>query len=194
MLPALQLARVLPLALTPNRRNTHKPAHKHMQLVPPTHTPQHNFHHFHRFTRPAAVIPKENNFQQPGQRYRSWDPARQDRFVQRVSDVLNDPRCTQVGSARARHAAQPQIGRFGDVGSDCEKGCPRRCCHPRPLLSMPRLYGRGACPPSARPTQRTLLPRLLQEIRRVWLGMLSQCDAGMGQKVAAKLQAAGSAL
>jgi hypothetical protein len=29
----------------------------------------------------------------------------------------------------------------------------------------------------------------LQEIRRVWLGMLSQCDAGLGQKLAAKLQA-----
>ena len=30
-----------------------------------------------------------------------------------------------------------------------------------------------------------------QEIRRIWLGMLSQCDAGLGQKLAAKLQAAG---
>jgi catalase len=33
-------------------------------------------------------------------------------------------------------------------------------------------------------------PRCTQEIRRVWLGMLSQCDQGLGQKLAAKLQAA----
>jgi len=29
----------------------------------------------------AAVIPKENNFQQPGQRFRSFDPARQVRHT-----------------------------------------------------------------------------------------------------------------
>ncbi|PSC73747.1 catalase isozyme 1 [Micractinium conductrix] len=72
--------------------------------------------------RERAVIPKENNFQQPGARYRSFDPARQDRFIARVADILLHPRTTQ-------------------------------------------------------------------EIRRVWLGMLSQCDSGLGQKLAAKLQA-----
>ena len=44
----------------------------------------------------AVVIPKENNFQQPGQRYRSWDAARQDRFVGRIADLLGHARCTQV--------------------------------------------------------------------------------------------------
>jgi hypothetical protein len=30
----------------------------------------------------------------------------------------------------------------------------------------------------------------VQEIRRIWLGMLSQCDKSLGQRLAAKLQAA----
>lgn len=55
-----------------------------------------------------------------------------------------------------------------------------------------------ALPRHARPdpSTRPLLPTPahcpcpLQEIRRVWLGMLSQCDQSLGQKVAAKLQAA----
>lgn len=33
---------------------------------------------------------------------------------------------------------------------------------------------------------------LLQEVRRVWLGYMSQCDASLGQRIAAKVQAAGS--
>lgn len=33
-----------------------------------------------------------------------------------------------------------------------------------------------------------LLP---QEIRRIWVGYWSQCDAMLGQKIAAKLQSAG---
>ena len=32
----------------------------------------------------------------------------------------------------------------------------------------------------------------LQEVRRVWLGYMSQCDASLGQRIAAKVQAAGS--
>ncbi|KAJ8421692.1 hypothetical protein Cgig2_020683 [Carnegiea gigantea] len=44
--------------------------------------------------REKTVIPKENNFKQPGDRYRSWDPARQERFVKRWVDVLSDPRVT----------------------------------------------------------------------------------------------------
>lgn len=71
--------------------------------------------------REKAIIVKENNFQQPGVRFRSFDPARQDRFVGRLSDMLSDPRVTQ-------------------------------------------------------------------EIRRVWVGYMSQCDAKLGQKLAAKLQ------
>lgn len=49
--------------------------------------------------REKAVIAKENNFAQPGARFRSWDPARQERFVNRVADMLLDPRNTQVGCA-----------------------------------------------------------------------------------------------
>lgn len=76
--------------------------------------------------RERAVIAKENNFQQPGVRFRSWDPARQQRFIDRLTgDILLDPRCTA-------------------------------------------------------------------EIRRVWVGYLSQCDKNLGQRVAAKLQGAGA--
>jgi catalase len=32
----------------------------------------------------------------------------------------------------------------------------------------------------------------LQEVRRVWIGYLAQCDASLGQKVAAKLQSNGA--
>lgn len=90
--------------------------------------------HAERFPTPAAplsgprtreVIAKENNFEQPGVRYRSWDAARQQRFVGRVADMLLDPRCTR-------------------------------------------------------------------EIRRIWVGYLSQCDAGLGQKLAVRLQQGGA--
>jgi catalase len=40
------------------------------------------------------VIAKENNFQQPGERYRSWDPDRQERFIGRMAKALSDPRLT----------------------------------------------------------------------------------------------------
>lgn len=45
--------------------------------------------------REKAVIPKENNFQQAGERFRSFDPARQDRFIKRIVELLSDPRVTQ---------------------------------------------------------------------------------------------------
>jgi len=45
--------------------------------------------------RDRAVIPKENNFKQPGERYRSFDSARQERFTARVLDMLMDPGCTK---------------------------------------------------------------------------------------------------
>ena len=44
--------------------------------------------------RERAVIAKENNFSQPGARFRSFDPARQERFVGRVVDMLSDARLT----------------------------------------------------------------------------------------------------
>lgn len=75
--------------------------------------------------REKMVIAKENNFQQPGERYRSWDPARQERFLNRQTENLSDPRCTK-------------------------------------------------------------------ELRKIWIGYFSQMDASLGQKLAARLQAAGA--
>jgi catalase len=75
--------------------------------------------------RERAIIPKENNFQQPGERYRSWDPARRERFVTRLAEVVGHPRTTK-------------------------------------------------------------------EIRRIWIGYMSQCDVELGRKLAAKLQSQGS--
>ena len=76
--------------------------------------------------REWGVIPKENNFQQPGERFRSFDAARQDRFIERLCGIIGDGRATP-------------------------------------------------------------------EIRRVWVGYLTQCDAGLGKRVAAKLQSMGAA-
>ncbi|RAL50410.1 hypothetical protein DM860_016877 [Cuscuta australis] len=44
--------------------------------------------------RDKCVIEKENNFKQPGDRYRSWDPDRQDRFINRWVKSLSEPRVT----------------------------------------------------------------------------------------------------
>lgn len=78
--------------------------------------------------REREVIAKENNFKQAGERFRSFDADRQERFVSRVVDVvLGDSRCTA-------------------------------------------------------------------EIRRVWLGYLTQCDRNLGARVASKLQKSGAAL
>ena len=76
--------------------------------------------------RTRGIIPLENNFVQPGARWRSWDPARQGRFVDRLVGIVGDPRTTP-------------------------------------------------------------------EIRRIWVGYLSQCDAGLGERVAQALTARGAA-
>ena len=44
--------------------------------------------------RERAVIVKENNFQQPGERFRSFDAARQERFITRICEVIGDSRAT----------------------------------------------------------------------------------------------------
>jgi len=75
--------------------------------------------------REKMMIAKENNFAQPGERFRSFDAARQERFVGRVVDMLGDARCTK-------------------------------------------------------------------EIRRIWVGYWSQADAGLGSRIAAKLQSMGA--
>jgi catalase len=45
--------------------------------------------------REKTTIAKENNFKQPGERFRSWDSARQSRFITRVCDMLGDARLTK---------------------------------------------------------------------------------------------------
>ncbi|GMP49284.1 hypothetical protein CsSME_00016321 [Camellia sinensis var. sinensis] len=44
--------------------------------------------------RDKCVIEKENNFKQPGERYRSFAPDRQERFIRRWVEALSDPRVT----------------------------------------------------------------------------------------------------
>ena len=46
-------------------------------------------------SREKVIIEKEDNFTQPGDRYRSWDPARQERFRQRFLQMLLHPRTTK---------------------------------------------------------------------------------------------------
>jgi len=45
-------------------------------------------------TRSKRVIAKENNFNQPGERFRSWLPDRQERFIRRFADALCDVKVT----------------------------------------------------------------------------------------------------
>lgn len=44
--------------------------------------------------REKVIIQKENNFVEPGRRYRSWTPDRQDRFVNQWLTALSDNRVT----------------------------------------------------------------------------------------------------
>ena len=46
----------------------------------------------------GQALVQENNFKQPGDRYRSFDPARKERFVKRLAEVVGDARCTKVTS------------------------------------------------------------------------------------------------
>ncbi|WZZ72630.1 hypothetical protein YC2023_084000 [Brassica napus] len=41
-----------------------------------------------------CIIEKENNFEEPGDRYRSFTPERQERFIGRWIDALSDPPIT----------------------------------------------------------------------------------------------------
>lgn len=41
------------------------------------------------------MIEKENNFQQAGELYRTFDEARQERFIKRVVERLTSPRVTK---------------------------------------------------------------------------------------------------
>ncbi|KAH0868730.1 hypothetical protein HID58_075752, partial [Brassica napus] len=44
--------------------------------------------------RGSCIIEKENNFEEPGDRYRSFTPERQERFIGRWIDALSDPPIT----------------------------------------------------------------------------------------------------
>ncbi|CAN6925044.1 unnamed protein product [Brassica oleracea] len=44
--------------------------------------------------RERCIIEKENNFKEPGDRYRSFTPERQERFIGRWIDALSDPPIT----------------------------------------------------------------------------------------------------
>ena len=46
--------------------------------------------------REKMCIAKENNFAQAGARFRSFDPARQERFINRIAGMLTAPRVSQV--------------------------------------------------------------------------------------------------
>lgn len=115
------------------------------------------------------IIAKENNFQQPGERFRSWDPARQERFLKRFADMMADPRCTP---------GEPQ-GPMPCLVSGAD-GCRRRC------RLLPFLPAARCC----RAGRLTALPVSLPvtEVRNVWLGYWSQADASLGQRLASKLQ------
>jgi len=45
-------------------------------------------------TRTKTVIPKENNFKQAGDRFRSWSREEQQRFIERTAGWLNHPRAS----------------------------------------------------------------------------------------------------
>ena len=55
------------------------------------------------------MIEKENNFAQPGARYRSWEPARQQRFITRISEIIGDPRASQVSSSMECAVSCPYV-------------------------------------------------------------------------------------
>ncbi len=44
--------------------------------------------------RVRGTIPKTDDFTQPGERYRSFEPERQARFVKRIAALLGGPRVT----------------------------------------------------------------------------------------------------
>lgn len=204
-----------------------------------TATTPHSTPHFNPHATPAAVIPKENNFQQPGQRYRSWDPARQVRCCSRraacpcllrfrgacaAALLLPVPRwrCRRRGSRAPAASGSQSPTLIMPLMCTCHcrsasSSASPTCCWTRAAhrsaqlrclfvaLPIQPAWGVAAAEqllldftaprwPKCQCLRPTLLPPHCpappQEIRRVWLGMLSQCDQGLGQKLAAKLQAA----
>lgn len=61
-----------------------------------------------------VVIAKENNFKQAGERFRSFDKARQERFVGRVLGMLLDARW--VGTVQERFGSVFRMGLLPGYG------------------------------------------------------------------------------
>ncbi|KAL0690377.1 hypothetical protein Bca4012_090055 [Brassica carinata] len=58
--------------------------------------------------RERCIIEKENNFKEPGDRYRSFTPERQERFIGRWIDALSDPPIThEIRSIWISYWSQP---------------------------------------------------------------------------------------
>ncbi|KAM0004245.1 putative catalase [Helianthus debilis subsp. tardiflorus] len=63
-----------------------------------------------KFYTRECVIEKENNFKQPGDRFRSFSPDRQERFINRIVGGLSDPRVThEVRSIWVSYWSQKKI-------------------------------------------------------------------------------------
>ncbi|THG11456.1 hypothetical protein TEA_005520 [Camellia sinensis var. sinensis] len=73
--------------------------------------------------RDKVIIEKENNFKQPGERYRSWSPdrqERQERFICRWVDALSDPRVThEICSIWISYWSQV-FGAEDSISPECE--------------------------------------------------------------------------
>lgn len=65
------------------------------------------------FRARSACVVSSTACAQPGDRYRSFDPARRERFVARIAGMLSDPRCTQVCPS-GHHCAL--AARYGAIG------------------------------------------------------------------------------
>ena len=76
--------------------------------------------------REKMCIAKENNFAQAGARWRSFDPARQDRFINRIAGMLTAPRVTQVCSIICMSGSLLFLLICIAV---CCMHCCHKCCH-----------------------------------------------------------------
>ena len=135
--------------------------------------------------RERAVIVKENNFQQPGERFRSFDAARQERFIGRLCGVIGDPRATpEIRRIWVRGVFFPSLAFFwfqslGREGGKNSKKAPSLISpFPSPLKTL---------------FEKTLFEKTLFEKKSKQVGYLTQCDAGLGRRVAQKLQSMGAA-
>ncbi len=102
--------------------------------------------------REKRIIEKENNFKQPGDRFRSWDPARQERFIGRIGGMLAHPKCTQVWTNPVHLLPAPQAR-----GPCAGRARLSTCLAVRPLPCSMR--GAWVSMPSSRDLWFSLLPK-----------------------------------